>query len=1107
MNKILKSFATGLIVVVMTCASVWAQATAEISGTVRDQTGAVLPGVEVTATQTSTGIARMTVTNETGSYVLPNLATGPYRLEASLPGFRTFVQTGIVLQVNTSPVVNPTLEVGQVTEQVEVEANAALVETRASGVGQVIENQRILELPLNGRQVTDLITLNGAAVQTTSVSGRLFSGVFIAIGGGVPFGTDYSLDGANHINFLTGVSMPTPFPDATQEFKVETSGLGANRGNSSSVGVVTKSGTNEFHGDLFEFVRNDLFNARSYFATTNSSLKRNQFGGTIGGPVIKNKLFFFGGYQGTIQRADAADTQAFVPTAAMLAGDWTAFAAPACNRGTQVTLRAPYTNNRIDPAQYSRTAVFAVNKILASLPVQPNACGLITYGGVPSQRDEHMFVTKLDWQKSDRHSLFGRFMSQTIDTPNGLAVTKNLLASGTTGTDALSTSYAFGDTFLIGNNTVQTFRLAVNRITNKQIGNSFFSWCDAGINQAFYYCGYTPTWVNAVTITGGFNFGSNFGDGLSNLTYWVPTSYQANDDISIVKGNHQLSVGVGAMYGRIIEQARFADGGQMTFNGTFTGNGLADFMTGRMQRLFQGKPNKHEASQYSINSYLADTWKVSPRFTANLGVRWEPYLPQRTPYAYEFNHDRWLKGIKSTQFVNAPPGFLYPGDPGFDKNTIVKDKWWQFMPRAGFAWDVEGNGRTSIRSSFSFGYAFLSGIWLEDSSGSNPWGGRTTLTNPPGGLDAPWQGIPGGNPFPYFTDRNAPFAPRGLFLTANPDLRTPNTYSWNMSLQRQISSDWLISASYLATRTLHIWTQNAINPAVYFPQATCTINGVTYTPCSATTNTDQRRILSLENVVEGNKIGPMAEFDDGGVQESHGMLLSIQRRAVRGITITGNYTLSHCVGVLSDINSAGPPADETGTKPGDRDFDRGNCVSDRRHIFNSTVVATTPQFANRTARVLGTGWTISGIYRWSSGQPLNIESGVDRSLTGVLRQRPSQILENPYLDRSGRPLTQWLNPAAFAQPALGGYGNVGYNSVVGPAQWSFDMALSRGFSFRETQKIEVRAEAFNVTNSFRPGSPTGGAPLATVLSTTATFGQIRTALDPRILQFALKYVF
>jgi hypothetical protein len=367
-------------------------------------------------------------------------------------------------------------------------------------------------------------------------------------------------------------------------------------------------------------------------------------------------------------------------------------------------------------------------------------------------------------------------------------------------------------------------------------------------------------------------------------------------------------------------------------------------------------------------------------------------------------------------------------------------------------------------------------------------------------LDAPWLGYPGGSPFPYTVSKNAPFAPRGLFLTQKADMQTPNVYSWNLSLQQQIGTEWLLSGSYIGTRTLHVWGQYPVNPAVFLGFGPCTLDGVQYSTCSATTNTDARRILSLERPQDGAKIGPMAEFDDGGVQRYNGMLLGIQRRAGRNLTFNANYTWSHCQGNFVDINQNGPPADETYTKPGDRNFDRGDCISDRRQLFNVTTVVQTPSFANRALNLLGSGWSVSGIYRWASGAPLNVESGVDRTLTGVLRQRPYQILANPYKDESADPLTQWLNPDAFALPDLGTYGNVGYNSIVGPATWSFYTALSRSFSINEGKRVELRAEAFNVLNSFRPGNPN------TVL-TNNTFGQIRTALDPRILQFAVKFVF
>src|SRR3989442_6059630 len=270
-------------IVLMACGNAWAQATAQISGSVQDQSGAVLPGVQVTATQTETGVSRMTLSNETGTYTLPNLPLGPYKLEASLPGFRTFVQTGIVLQVNSNPTINITLQVGQVSEQVEVQANSALVETRSLSVGQVMETARIMELPLNGRNAQELILLQGGAAQLMA-NGQTFPGrLLIASAGSLGTSTEYTLDGIRHVDVWDGFPMPLPFPDALAEFKTEIGGLGASQGRGSQVSSVTKSGTNQFHGDLFEFVRNDLFNATQYFAKVDrtgnkrrSTLKRNQ---------------------------------------------------------------------------------------------------------------------------------------------------------------------------------------------------------------------------------------------------------------------------------------------------------------------------------------------------------------------------------------------------------------------------------------------------------------------------------------------------------------------------------------------------------------------------------------------------------------------------------------------------------------------------------------------------------------------------------------------------------------------------------------------------------------------------------------------------------------
>src|SRR5437899_5081788 len=426
---------------VVACGNIWGQATAQISGNVQHESVAVPRGVEVAATQTGTGARRSTVTNETGNYVLPNLPLGSYRLEAALPGFRTFVQTGIVLQVNSNPAIRIVLQVGQVAEQVEVQANAGLVETRSLSVGQVMETTRIVELPLNGRNAQELVLLGGAAQQVSPAGGYSFGGTRLAIAtaGSIGTGTDYTLDGIRHIDPYDSLALPLPFPDALAEFKTEIGGQSAQQARGSQVSAVTKSGTNAFHGDLFEFVRNDLFNATNYFAAVDpatgkkvrSTLKRNQFGGTLGGPIMKNKLFFFAGYQGTTTRQDPASTRAFVPTPAMMAGDWTAFASPACNAGRQISLKAPFSNNRIDPTLYSKPALNILNRILPKAPA-PDDCGQVTYG-LMNVSNEGQLVGRMDFQWTTNHSIFGRFVRNTLDNPPAFKFTPDnvLTASGT----------------------------------------------------------------------------------------------------------------------------------------------------------------------------------------------------------------------------------------------------------------------------------------------------------------------------------------------------------------------------------------------------------------------------------------------------------------------------------------------------------------------------------------------------------------------------------------------------------------------------------------------------------------------------------------------------
>src|SRR5436190_11450902 len=484
----------------LTSTSAFAQlSTAQLSGRVTDESSAVLPGVTVTATQIDTGFVRSGVTDDNGSYILSNLPTGPYRLEVALSGFRTYVQTGIVLQVGASPVVNVALSVGSLEESVTVEGAAPLVDVKSSGISDVVRNEEIVQLPLNGRNAVELVMIAGAAVQTITSTQRALPGSLgVSVAGGQSFGVAYVLDGAMHNNPQDNLNMPFPFPDALQEFSVATGGLSAQAGmhSGASVNAVTKSGTNRFSGNAFEFVRDRRFNATNPFAPigpngkrVDDGLQRNQFGGTLGGPIVQNKLFFFGAYQGTTVRQQPAANIAWVPTPAMLAGDFTTFASPACNGGQQITLRGGFVNNRIDPAGFSPAAL----NLLKRLPSTTDPCGQITYT-LRNDSNQLQSIGRVDYQRTKDDTIFGRFMATTFTAPIPMREGDTILSlydsaskAGLLGSDALAQSLAIGDTRVFGPNTVHSLRFAFNRSAVSRLAPATFEPHDLGVDAYAYH--------------------------------------------------------------------------------------------------------------------------------------------------------------------------------------------------------------------------------------------------------------------------------------------------------------------------------------------------------------------------------------------------------------------------------------------------------------------------------------------------------------------------------------------------------------------------------------------------------------------------------------------
>ena len=1092
MKKILLSVFVGLLLIAVASGNCWAQGgTAQISGTVKDQTGAVLPGVELTATQTATGLARTVVTNETGSYTLPNLPVGPYRVEATLPGFRTFVQTGIVLQVSSNPVVNVTLEVGQVTEQVEVQADAVLVETRATGVGQVINNVLVTELPLNGRNVQELIILSGMAVGGGSQgSARNYPADVISVGGGLNDGLTYMVDGGTHNEPYGNLNLPLPFPDAMQEFKVETSSVPAQYGQHSAgvVNVVTKSGTNEFHGTLFEFVRNKVFNARNAFAKERDGLKRNQFGGTIGGAIIKNKLFFFAGEQATLVRSQPSTVITFVPTPQMLAGDFTAISSPACNQGRQITLRAPYVSNRIDPALLSAPAVNLVRKWL---PAPTDACGTVQFGR-RNNSDEHIVVGKMDYQMSAKHSLFGRYELARLDSLTDYDG-KNWISVSTADYNRRAHSFVLGDTYLIGTSIVSSFRGTANYSPNpKTLKTDFFTFSEIGVKNVYFPPG-APKFA-LISLSGSFSTSQVPTPGKANTVV-----YQLAEDLSVSKGTHQFGFGVNYIHSLLNYAAGTFAPGQFSFNGSNTGLAMGDLMAGKPSQWLQSQVSTQYYRHNYIGTYLQDTWKVNSHLTLNGGVRWEPYIPAYDKYGQIALFDKsWFdQGLRSTTFKNAPSGLLFTGgDAGVpDTKSLGSKKWLRAAPRLGLSWDPSGNGLTVIRAAYGlfFDYPHMSEYsGLKDTP---PRGVRIALTNPAGGFEDPWQGYPGGNPLPVPLGPNVPFPTAGSYTTFPHDLKKAYMNNWNLSVQKQFGSEWLVSGSYLGSNVIHMLFLHEGNPAIYMPGASCVIAGRTYTPCSSTANTNQRRVLYLQNPDQGQFYSGIAVADDGSTRNYNAMALSIQKRRSRGVTLQANYTWSHCIdNGYTDIIQ---PTSLLIT-PERRGLDRGSCELDRRHNFNMSTVYDTPQFSNTMMRIVGTGWRVSGIFRILSGAAQTVSLGTDQALSATTDQRPNQVLASPYAP--GKSVSLWLNPAAFAIPAVGTYGNVGSQSVYGPGSIRLDMAVTRTFRIREKQSVEFRAEAFNVPNHMNPGNPTASL-------NSPNFGRILSAADPRIMQFAVKYVF
>ncbi len=1122
----------------------FAQQLAQISGTVTDQSGAAMPDVAVTVTQTDTGLKRTAASDSKGVYIIPNLPLGPYSLQATKMGFQTFVRPDVLLQVGTNPEIPIRLRVGEVSEQVIVEATTSEVETRTAGVGTtVMDTQKILDLPLNGRQATDLIPLAGLAVATsqTPPTYTMNTGPNISVAGGMSWSVQYNLDGAPHVDTYVGTSMPLPFPDALQEFRLSTGAQEASSGGHSGavVEAVTKSGTNALHGDLFEFFRNSDLNARDFFAAGSDGLKRNQFGGVVGGRIIKDKLFFFLGYQGTTVRQNLVNQSAYVPTAAELKGDFSQYIAAGCPSTQAVATSPAVLSHFTGPFSMSPAA----QKISSYLPQTTDPCGHVLFG-TPVHQNQLQAPLRIDYQLNPKHSLFVRYMITRVDTQVPYEITRNALATDQVGQDDQAQALALGETWLINPTTINSFHLSGTRVGARTPAAVPFTPQDVGMNFYSYY-GFVPILMAGV----GFNlsFPTNFAAGSDTIT-----NFGFNDDLTLVRGSHQITLG-GSLTRSLLNANSYAwSQGLFVFAGIF-GTPLIDFLTGNVVSLHQANPNPDNVAQNILGLYASDNWKVNKRLSISYGVRWNPYLPMvfKNADTYNFSLNNFYSNVRSTVVPTAPPGLLYVGDNGVNGKSGMNNQWSHVEPRLGIAWDPTGTGKTVIRAGAGIAYDTIRMDIHENTSSVSPF--RLTVTQSfagPGSLtlDNPYATNPGGNPFPYSYNPRTPVFPSQYlyqgFLPIDPNLKTPAQYTWNLGIQHQLTGKLFVSGTYVGSEIAHLWDNIDLNPALWLPGKpviTTPSSAAQFGQCASLQANcggiaeNFRRVLELANpsAPNVNDYGSITSLDSGATQNYNGLLASARYQLSRNVNLLANWTWSHCIGLpatnLSNLGAVYPHQPYQNNGPQDRHLDMGDCTGnseDIRHIVNVTIIARTPRFDRPWVRRFASGWNFSTIYTFRTGMPITAElnpSG-DNALNGFapsgsdpVPQRPSQVLANGYATNQGQscspaPCISYLNANAVATPALGTYGNMGVSDLRAPGFWEWDQAITREFPLREMMRLEFRAEAFNLTNSVRLGSPnttlsgTYGQ-ITTDQPTTGAGTGISTGSGARIIQFAMKFIF
>ena len=1089
-GKVLRSGACLAILCTLPCLAAFSQTTyATLNGAITDANNAAIPQARITAQNTDTSLTETRQSNASGNYSISPLPPGNYRITAEQNGFKKYVET-ITLTVGQEATINFKLQIGSTVDTVQVNAGEVQLNTTNAEISNVVEEKTIAQLPLNGRDPASLVYLSpGVTNILNTPAGILQSNESMtneqgpSAGGGQQGSTFALLDGIPNMDTFVANMAPFPNADATREFRAITNSYGAQYGFSPGaiISVDTKSGANAFHGGAFEFVRNGDLNASNYFTGMVDTLKRNQFGGFMGGRIIRDKLFFFANFQETRMIYGSQSVTAYTPTAAMLKGDFSA---------VPETLPAPFATvnnvpNQVDPSLFSKGAVAIANDLLP-LGQDPATGQLNTSApGVLSTYKE--LTARIDYTISSSQRLFARNFVQEYLHPT-LPDDGNMVAASSAGAGEIAKIYneAVSHTWL------PTPKF-VNVISAAWISNIVNTASHDFTKEGKPFC--LSEYINVLDpgdcYMDGLYVGSDFSSGWYAPNVNTRTTWFLSDHTTTSKGNHIITAGVDFAHQWDNAHTDYPTQPSIYISGQVTGNALADYLLGDVTGFQQGVDESERVEGLQLGIYAQDEYKIKPNLTLTMGLRWEPDMAPRSLNG----GGSWIPGEQSQRYPTAPLDLVFPGDPGVNANLRPSDYIF-FMPRVGIAWMPIGP-KLTLRAGFGMYAAPLSSAFYTNVVGLAPFAPiyniNSTVSNTVS-FDNPWASYaPTGGVSVFVTPQDflqnssipankAVFSlPTSIPTVFATNFRLPETQSWTLSVEQQLTSNLMFHLAYVGSESDHQTVLLDRNPGVFADGG----NRTTYP--------------NFNQIEQDNSVGTASY---------NALQTGIDLRLYKGLTLQSNFTWSKTIDTQSLNNSVWNYA--ALAKPNDVGFSRGIASYNIPLVSVTNFTYESPALTGHSIalREIAGRWGISGIWTFQSGLPFGIVGGDgnNNSETQTGQDRGNLVPNQPWNVHQGSKsqwLTHYFNSLAFVVNPPGTFGNTGVDFLKGPGTDTGDLALTKNWQIVKRFNLQFRCEAFNAFNHPNFGQPANDP------SSIANFGQITTIgpIQPRVLQLGMKLTF